>query len=93
MSEALPELSNDYYLERDPEVLVLRRVDGSLVAAFSSRGGAPEAIRRAAEEAGYGEAFAGRPEAPSLVPPPAESGLRVNLVVAHFMLFSKQSRL
>jgi DNA-binding SARP family transcriptional activator len=78
VSEALPELSNDYYLERDPEVLVLRRVDGSLVAAFSSRGGAPEAIRRAAEEAGYGEAFAGRPEAPSLVPPPAESGLRVN---------------
>jgi DNA-binding SARP family transcriptional activator len=78
VSEALPELPNDYYVERDPDVLVLRRVDGSLVAAFSSRGAALEAIRRAAKEAGYGEAFVGSSEAPSLVPSFAESGLRVN---------------
>ncbi len=77
MGEALSELSNRYYLERDPDVLVLRRDDGSLAAAFSSRGAAPEAVRWAAEEAGCGEAsveaFDGRRESPS----PA-LGLRAN---------------
>lgn len=58
MSEVLSELPGGYYLEWDPDVLVLRRVDGSLAAAFSSRGAAPEAIRWAAEEAGHREAFA-----------------------------------
>lgn len=77
MGEGLSELSDGYYLERDPDVLVLRRIDGSLVAAFSSRGAAPEAIRRAAEEAGYGEAFAGRREAPSALSP-TEPSLRAN---------------
>jgi hypothetical protein len=32
----------------DPDVLILR--DGSMVAAFSSRGSTPESIRRRAEE-------------------------------------------
>ena len=27
-----------YYLERDPDLLILRRPDGSFVAAFSTRG-------------------------------------------------------
>jgi len=44
-----------YYLERDPDVLVLRRVDGSLVAAFSGQGVASEVIRQAVEEDGHGE--------------------------------------
>ena len=39
MGEASSELSDGYYLERDPDVLVLRRVDGSLAAAFSNQGG------------------------------------------------------
>ncbi len=75
MGEALSNLSNGYYLERDPDVLVLRRDDGSLVAAFSSRGAAPDAVRWAAEEAGHGEAFTNGREAPS----PA-LGLRANFL-------------
>ncbi len=43
MGEVLSELSSGYYLERDPDVLVLRRDDASLAAAFSSRGAMPEA--------------------------------------------------
>jgi len=35
-----------YYLERDPDILTLRRLDGSIVGAFSARGAAPEAVRR-----------------------------------------------
>jgi hypothetical protein len=77
MSEVLSELSDGYYLERDPDVVVLRRIDGSLVAAFSSRGAAPEAVRRAAEEAGHGEAFAVSREAPLAVSS-AEPRLRAN---------------
>src|ERR671933_2365595 len=77
MSEALSELSDGDYLERDPDVLVLRRrIDGSLVAAFSSQDTAPEVIRRAAEEVEHGETFAGRREAPSLPTSLAERGLR-----------------
>ena len=34
----------------DPDVLILRRDDGSMVAAFSSRGSTPESIRRRVEE-------------------------------------------
>jgi len=34
----------------DPDILILRRDDGSLVAAFSSRGSTPESVRHTAEE-------------------------------------------
>ena len=41
----------DYYLdETDPDVVVLRRQDGSFVAAFSARGVTKEGIVEAAEE-------------------------------------------
>jgi hypothetical protein len=41
----------DYYLdESDPDILVLRRQDGSFVAAFSARGATRESIVEAAEE-------------------------------------------
>ena len=41
----------DYYLdEADPDILVLRRQDGSFVAAFSARGATKEGIAQAAEE-------------------------------------------
>jgi DNA-binding SARP family transcriptional activator len=39
-----------YYLERDPDVLILRRLDGSMIGAFSARGAAPEAVLEAIEE-------------------------------------------
>jgi LuxR family maltose regulon positive regulatory protein len=45
------ELPTGYYLERDPDVLILRRHDGSMVGTFSARGAAPEAVMRAIEEA------------------------------------------
>jgi DNA-binding SARP family transcriptional activator len=49
------ELPAGYYLERDPDVLVLRRLDGSMVGAFSTRGAAPEAVRRTIENTDHWE--------------------------------------
>jgi hypothetical protein len=41
----------DYFLdESDPDVVILRRQDGSFVAAFSARGARREGIVEAAEE-------------------------------------------
>jgi hypothetical protein len=47
-----PEHLNGYYLDRvtDPDVLILRRSDGSTVAVFSRWGAAKEEIQRAAKE-------------------------------------------
>jgi hypothetical protein len=64
-----------YHAHPDPDVLVLERADGSVVARFSSRGVVAEAVERAAWE-DYGEA-----ERPSLSrapsgrrhPPPSRS--------------------
>ena len=44
------ELPTGYYLERDPDILTVRRSDGSVVGAFSAQGVAPEAVRRTVEE-------------------------------------------
>jgi len=47
--EMLPKF--DYYLdESDPDVLVLRRQDGTFVAAFSAQGVTREGILEAAKE-------------------------------------------
>jgi hypothetical protein len=47
--EMLPKI--DYYLdESDPDIVVLRRQDGSFVAAFSARGVTKEGIAEAAKE-------------------------------------------
>jgi LuxR family transcriptional regulator, maltose regulon positive regulatory protein len=48
-------LPTDYYLERDPDILTLRRLDGSIVGAFSARGAALEAVRRMVDETVQGE--------------------------------------
>ena len=41
----------DYYLdESDPDIVVLRREDGSFVAAFSARGATREGIVEASKE-------------------------------------------
>ena len=52
MSEGTPLLPRfDYHLdESDPDVVVLRRQDGSFVAAFSARGATREGIVEAAKE-------------------------------------------
>lgn len=43
--------SFDYFLdESDPDILVLRRQDGSFVAAFSAQGATKEGIIQVAEE-------------------------------------------
>jgi DNA-binding SARP family transcriptional activator len=44
------DLPTGYYLERDPDVLILRRLDGSMVGAFSARGAAPEALQQTVHE-------------------------------------------
>jgi DNA-binding SARP family transcriptional activator len=44
------ELPTGYYLERDPDILILRRIDGAMVGAFSARGAAPDAVRQTVEE-------------------------------------------
>jgi len=50
-AEALPE---SYFLdESDPDVLVLRRQDGTFVAAFSAQGASREGIVEAAKEDYY----------------------------------------
>jgi DNA-binding SARP family transcriptional activator len=59
------ELPAGYYLERDPDVLVLRRLDGSMVGAFSARGVATDAVQRAIEESALGEPSAGDEAAPT----------------------------
>ena len=47
--EMLPKF--DYYLdESDPDIVVLRRQDGSFVAAFSAQGATREGIVEAAKE-------------------------------------------
>ena len=43
-------LPQDYLLEYGPDALILRRVDGSFVAAFSPQGTTGEAVLRASEE-------------------------------------------
>jgi hypothetical protein len=47
-----PELLNGYYLDRitNPDVLILHRSDGSVVAIFSGRGAAKEEIERTAKK-------------------------------------------
>ena len=41
----------DYYIDKsDPDIVVLRRQDGSFVAAFSARGATREGITEAAKE-------------------------------------------
>ncbi len=41
----------DYYLdETDPDILILRRQDGTFVAAFSARGATKEGIAQATKE-------------------------------------------
>jgi hypothetical protein len=52
--EVAPLPKIDYYLdESDPDVLVLRRQDGTFVAAFSAQGASREGIVEAAKEDYY----------------------------------------
>jgi hypothetical protein len=44
------ELPTGYYLERDPDILILRRLDGAVVGAFSARGAASEAVLDTVEQ-------------------------------------------
>ena len=46
----LPWLPDGYQLEHAPDILTLRRADGSVVALFSARGATEEAVVRALEE-------------------------------------------
>ena len=80
------ELPTGYYLERDPDILILRRLDGAMVGAFSAWGAIPDVVRQTAEETieedGRWEPAAGRREAPG-DPLPDQSTLRVRFF-GHF---------
>jgi hypothetical protein len=66
-SEKSSQLPRHYYIdESDPDVVVLRRKDGSFVAAFSASGATKEGIVEAAKE-DYGKLL-------SRGAPPPESG-------------------
>src|SRR5215213_8599107 len=59
------ELPTGYYPERDPDILILRRLDGAMLGSFSARGADPNAVRQAAEEDLREEPSAQRREAPT----------------------------
>jgi DNA-binding SARP family transcriptional activator len=50
MQDSSLDLPAGYYLERDPDILFVRRFDGSMVGAFSARGAASDAVWRTVEE-------------------------------------------
>lgn len=77
MGVAMFELPPGHYLEHDPDTPVLRRSDGSMVAAFSARGAAPGSFRRAAEDDAYGVSSAGPPAEPTRTTLPTCAGLQV----------------
>jgi hypothetical protein len=53
--EGVAALPESYFLdESDPDILVLRRQDGTFVAAFSAQGATREGIVEAAREDYYG---------------------------------------
>ncbi|MDQ4128257.1 MAG: hypothetical protein M3151_09980 [Actinomycetota bacterium] len=59
------ELPAGFYLERDPDILILRRSDGSVIGAFSARGVTPEAVRKTVEEVADQGSAAGVEETPA----------------------------
>jgi len=61
------ELPTGYYLERDPDIMILRRLDGAMVGAFSARGATSAAVRQAAEEIVREEPSVQRRKAPNSV--------------------------
>lgn len=77
MSSSTLELPSGYYLERDPDILILRRLDGTMVAAFSAYGATVEAIQQTAEEAAYGELCANGDGVPTPDTPSVETRLWV----------------
>src|SRR3712207_3417274 len=81
MQESTLELPAGYYLERDPDVLILRRLNGSMVGVFSARGATPEAVVGAIEKAAPRRPSDGQ-EAPM---PAAQSALRARFF-GHFEL-------
>ena len=81
------ELPTGYYLERDPDVLILRRLDGSMVGAFSARGAAPEAVRRTIEETAHRE-----PSTDWETPATARSAALRARFFGHFEMFATARR-
>jgi len=64
-------------------VLVLRRLDGSLIAAFSNQSATPESMQQPTEETRDEEVAAGRRGASS-VASPAKPGLHANSFALNF---------
>ncbi len=82
------ELPTGYYLERDPDILILRRPDGAMAGAFSARGAAPEAVQQTVEEIARQEPGTPRQKAPNpgTQNPVASQPLLRALFFGHFEL-------
>jgi LuxR family maltose regulon positive regulatory protein len=65
MQVASLDLPTGYYLERDPDIMILRRLDGSMVGAFSARGAVSKAVRQTTGRTIQGEASTHHRERPS----------------------------
>jgi len=83
------ELPTGYYLERDPDILILRRLDGAMVGAFSARGAASEAVQQTVEETVRWEPPANHREVASL---PSQPSLRI-LFFGHFEMLCEEENI
>ena len=54
MTKLSPQLPPGYYVVHYPDILILRRLDDSMVAAYSLRGTTSDTVRRTAESWLYG---------------------------------------
>src|SRR3712207_6799507 len=59
MQGASLDLPTRYYLERDPDIMILRRPDGAMVGAFSARGAVSKSVRLQARFFGHFEVLYG----------------------------------
>ncbi len=88
-----PWLTPSYFLdESDPDILVLRRADGSFVAAFSAHGATRQGISQAAEE-DWRELnpLGGEPGAPSESRSGEEAGPREKLGWEEFLEMERRA--
>ena len=83
------QLPTGYYLERDPDILILRRLDGEMVGAFSARGAASEAVQQTVEETVRWEPPANRREVASF---PSQPSLRI-LFFGHFEMLCEEENI
>lgn len=92
MNESIVELPAGYYLEQDPDILILRRRDGSMVAVFNAEFAALEAILKAAEEDSHRDSLPDCRNGPASVDVSVRPSLRASFF-GRFELFCGEETL